>query len=382
MIGKDRTNEHLKEYLQRLSPQVRHRLLTELERLHLLGEDVSHSDELIAILRAEFRDTGQSRYRLGNPSRHFFQLLEPVLVNSAPERANSGQVARGSLGPIWSLITEKQLPSQARDYIENAKKVIVASDLREAQNIAAAFQKKIGTYLDGVLGSAEGAATVRTELETYTSSHATFDDLLKMLHIIRARQPLAEFTNALPPNIPEFEGESFAKVLTLLDKLRTKSIDAVPFALTIVAGRLKKPWQLMRLATQAAGSRAISRIEATPYAIAVSMVLDQIDDRRLVLLEAFKNNRAAKAKEVLQEIYQIEEAVRACIDLRDSAWGIRLHDLMALVKAALDSEVNTLRVDHLHLKHILESVKPHSSPSWKERMSQIVSKGRGALVGS
>lgn len=144
---------------------MRSRLLSELERLHLLGEDVPHADELIALLRAEFRNTGQSHYRVGNPSRYFFQLLEPLLVDGAPERANSGQIARGSLGPIWSLITERLLPSMARDYIASAKKLIVTNNQHEAQNIAAAFQKKVVTYLDGVLGSAGGQASLRAELE-------------------------------------------------------------------------------------------------------------------------------------------------------------------------------------------------------------------------
>jgi len=106
MAEADQANEHVKRYLEQLTPQVRSRLLTELERLHLLGEDVPHSEELIALLRAEFRNTGQSHYRAGNPSRHFFQLLESVLVDSAPERANAGQIARGSLGPVWSVIAE------------------------------------------------------------------------------------------------------------------------------------------------------------------------------------------------------------------------------------------------------------------------------------
>src|SRR5258705_9859518 len=142
MVGADQASEHLKRYLQQLTAQVRSRLLTELERLHLLGEDVAHSEELIALLRAEFRNTGQSHYRAGNPSRHFFQLLEPMLVDGAPERANAGQIARGSLGPIWSVIAEKLLPSMTRDYAESAKKAIAANKPGEAQNIAAAFQKK------------------------------------------------------------------------------------------------------------------------------------------------------------------------------------------------------------------------------------------------
>jgi hypothetical protein len=382
MVGADRASEHLKEYLQRLTPQVRSRLLTEMERLHLLGEDVPHAEELIALLRAEFRSTGQSHYRIGNPSRHFFQLLEPVLINSAPERANTGQIARGSLGPIWSVIAEKLLPSMTRDYIDNATKVIAANKPGEAQNIAVAFRRKVLIYLEGVLGSADGVAGIRTELKAHTSSHATFDDLMKMLRIIRAQQPLLEFAAALPPKIQELDGASFFKVLDLLNVLKAKDANAVPFALTMTAGRLSKHWQLIHFATKPAGSHVVSKIAAMPYAIAVSMVLDRIDEKRLTLLDAFKTNRMPLAKEALTEIYEIEDAVRACIDLGKSDWGTRLHDLMASIKAAFDAEINAIPVDHRNLKHTLESARLRPHRSWTERLSQMMKKGQATLVGS
>lgn len=87
-----------------------------------------------------------------------------------------------------------------------------------------------------------------------------------------------------------------------------------------------------------------------PYAIAVSMVLDQIDDRRLLLLEAFRSNR--------------------------------LHDLMASVKTALDSELRAVPADDPHLKHVFESVKPHPGYSWMDSLSEIVRKGRDELTGN
>jgi hypothetical protein len=90
MAEPDPANENVREYVRRLTPQVRSRLLAELERLHLLGQSIPRTDALIAALRAEFRDTGQSHSRIGNPSRYFFEPLEAVLVNSAPERVNSG----------------------------------------------------------------------------------------------------------------------------------------------------------------------------------------------------------------------------------------------------------------------------------------------------
>ena len=207
MAEPDPANENVREYVRRLTPQVRSRLLAELERLHLVGQSIPRTEALIAALRAEFRDTGQSHYRVGNPSRYFFEPLEAVLVNGAPERANGGQIARVSLAPIWSLITEKLLPSMAADYIASAKKFIVANNLNEAQRMAAAFRKKIVTYLDGVLGSADGVATVRAGLEAYTSSRAIYDDLTKMLRLMHAHEALAEFSSRLPPKIKGLDSE-------------------------------------------------------------------------------------------------------------------------------------------------------------------------------
>jgi len=114
----------------------------------------------------------------------------------------------------------------------------------------------------------------------------------------------------------------------------------------------------------------------------VSMVLDQIDNRRLMLLDALKNNRTPLAKEILSEIYEIEDAVKACVDLRESDWGNRMRSLMTSIKTALDSEVNTIAGDHLHLRHVLESAKSHPSRSWMDLLSQMIKKGQATLVGS
>lgn len=380
MAEPDPASENVAEYLKQLTPQVRSRLLAELERLNLLGESVPNAEALIVALRAEFRDTGQTHYRIGNPSRYFFEPLEPVLVNGAPERANSGQIARGSLAPIWSLISEKLLPSMAADYVANAKKVIVANDRGEAQRIAAAFRKKVLTYLNGVLGSADGIATVRSGLEAYTSSRAIFDELMKTLRLMHAQEALAEFSDRLPPKIKALDSDSLTKVLGLLDALRTKHADVVPFALTITANRLETPWHLICLATRVAGSKAVSKIAATPYAIAVPMVIDKIDEKRLMLLDAFRHNRIPAGKQILDEIYAIEEAVRARVALDGSDWGNRLQGLMASIKAALETEISSLPTDQGHLTHVLASSRQRPTHSLRGRLGDMMRKGRDAVT--
>jgi hypothetical protein len=380
MAQLDPAGENVTEYLKQLTPQMRSRLLAELERLHLLGESVPRTEAPIAALRAEFRDTGQTHYRIGDPSRYFFEPLEPVLVNSAPERVNSGQIARGSLAPIWSLVSEKLLPSMASDYVESAKKAIVNNNRGEAQRIAAAFRKKVLTYLNGVLGSADGVATVRAALEACTTSRAIFNDLTKMLRLMHAHEALTEFSGGVPPKIMALHGDALTEVLRRLDALRAKHADVVPFALTIIANRLETPWQLICLATKLAGGKSVSKIAATPYAAAVLIVIDKIDEKRLMLLDALRHNRIALGREILQDIYAIEEAVLAHVALDGSDWGRRLNDLMTAIDAALEAEINSLPTDRKHLAHVMESVRMRGAPSLRGPLSNIMRRGRAAFV--
>jgi hypothetical protein len=64
-MARDETpNERIREYLRRLTPQARSRLLAEVERLQLCGGDMPGSDFILAELRAEFRNKGQTYDRL------------------------------------------------------------------------------------------------------------------------------------------------------------------------------------------------------------------------------------------------------------------------------------------------------------------------------
>ncbi|HEY0852252.1 MAG TPA: hypothetical protein VGD96_20235 [Bradyrhizobium sp.] len=379
MIQPGSASDKLKQYLAQLAPQVRGRLLAELERLHLQGEGLPRLDELIASLRTELLAAGQSHDRIGNPGRYFFQPLEPVLVDRAPERANSGQIARGSLGPIWDILTEELLSTMAREYIAKAGKAISNNNRPEADKLASAFRKKVLGYLDGTIRSAEGVAVLQDGLRKYTSS-AAFGDLAKMFTVLRESEALAEFGAALPDRIKKFDGQVFAKVLKQLNAFKATHADAVPFALTMIAKRLETPWQLMYLATKTVESKAPAAISATPYAIVVSMALDQIDEKQLLLRIALRNNRITIAKGILREIYAIEEALKARIDLGNSDWGNRLRDTMAAVAAALDSEVERSRAHCGNLSHVLESSALRPAQSLKERLGQAVRKGRTMLA--
>ena len=170
---------------------------------------------------------------------------------------------------------------------------------------------------------------------------------------------------------------SRSKVTALLDTFRKKHPEVLPFALALVAGRLKTSWHLIRLATKAAPSKNASDIAATPYAITVSMVLDRLEDNRSALRVALRSNRILVSKEILKHIYDTEYALQVRIDqLQQSEWGVRLNDLMNSVRTLVEEEVARFPDN---VRHVLGARRLLSHQSLTDRLTYLAWKGRDAV---
>ena len=368
------------DFLQRLTPLTRSCLLNELERLELSGVEIPGSSDIQAKLRAEFRKDGSTLDRINSPTRYFFAPLEALLIDGAPDHANSGRIPRGSLAPIWEWISRDLLPTMARDFNAQMKDLIAADKQREANQVASVFQTKVVKSLENVLSSPEGAEQTRVKLSTYTAARSAFGDLTKIMRALRARDALAKFNEALPERIAKLDDAQVAKFIELLDGLAKKEPEAVPFALTLVGRRLKKSWQLIRFATKTAASKNAADIAATRYAIVVSMVLDRLDDKRAALRIALKNNRVLISKGLLADIYDTEYALQVRINGLDQCeWGKRLRSLMDAIATLVEAEISRFPEE---LGHVLGSRRLRSHHSLAGRLTHLAWKGRDAVQDS
>jgi hypothetical protein len=200
-----------------------------------------------------------------------------------------------------------------------------------------------------------------------------------MVGVLRARDALAKFNDALPVTIKNFDDATVVKVTALLDAFAKNHAEVIPFALTLVAKRLAIQWQLIRLATKAAPGKSAADISAVPYAIAVSMVLDRLDNRRAMLRGALKKNRVLVAREILTDIYDTEYALQVRIDqLDESDWGKRLQGLMDAIATLVTAEV-ALFPDNIG--HVLGSRRLRSHNSLAGRLTYLAWKGRDVMSG-
>jgi hypothetical protein len=381
--------ESLKGYLRQLSPQTRAKLLAEIERLRQNGEDVPGGDLLLKELRADSRQDGRAIERLDQPARHFFRPLEPYLTDRPSERAHAGQISRNSLAPVWDWIGRDLMASLVRSYLAEMKQFIATGSQHEIEQAVVVFQNKAVKYLESPLKSTSGTEQARSRLVAYGASKAGLDDLIKMMRALRARELLTGFAEGLPAKIDKLDGARLDKTRAALDALAAKNAEAVPFALTLVSLRLAVPWQLIRLATKAVESKDATAIAATPYAMTVGMVLDQLEDRVEVLYGALTDEHLPRAKELLTGIYDIEYQLGVRIDFGNTPWGRQLDATMDRVEKLLNTEMTTLPAG---LRHVLKSraLKGHLSFSgqleWlkykcRDAVSDGVAYGRNLISG-
>jgi hypothetical protein len=369
--------DQISEFLQKLTPLSRSCLLSELERLELCGIDMPGSASVQAKLRAEFRKDGSTQARATNPSRYFFAPLELLLIDGAPEHPNLGRISRNTLTPIWEWICRDMLPTMARDYIKTINDPVTANNPKELLKTAATFQTKVVKVLENTLASAESTEFARGKLAQYTASRTAFEDVRKMQQVLRAGDALPKFNEKLPEKIAKFDDGRVAQITAQLDAFRKSHPDALPFALALVARRLKTPWELARLATRAAASKSAADVAATPYGCVVPMVLDRLDDKRLALRIALRHNRVLVARDLLAEIYDTEYALKVRIDgIESCEWGVRLQQLMDAIAALVSAEVSRFPSN---VGHILGSRRLRSHDTLGGKLSYFAWKGRDVV---
>jgi hypothetical protein len=367
------------DFLQRLSPLTRSCLLTELERLELCGVDIPLSADIQAKLRAEFGKDGSPQNRENQPSYHFFAAIEPLLNDGAPEHPNSGRIPRGSLVPIWEWLNRDLLPTMARDFNTQMKPLMGSPDRqKELKQAVSVFQTKVVKYLENTLADATAAQMTRAKLATYTAARSTYGDLVKIMVALRAREAIAKFNKTLPERFAKFDDGEVAKMTALLNNFAKDNAEALPFVIALIGRRLKTPWHLIRLATKAAASKSAADVAATPYAIAVSMVLDRIDDGRSALRIALKQNRVLIARDLLAEIYDTEYALKVRIDqFEQSEWGVRLQASMDAIAELVAAEVSRFPAQ---VGHVLGSRRLRSHDSLAGKLTYLAFKSRDAVM--
>jgi hypothetical protein len=341
--------ERLRGYLQSLSPEARAMLIAELERAMLREEDVAGSELILQELRRTIRASSQPVLRIGDAARRFFIPLEPFLIDGPADHKRIGRLARVSLEPIWDWIGRDLMPAEAKALSEDIHRALLADDRIKVEQLVRALHERALQRMKESIAALESNEKARRRFSVEVGTPQAIQDVTTLVGILGVRDPLAELARRLPEHIRVLEREHIDQIKTYIDTtVAQKSLqnngaqkrDLLLYALIMVATRLAAPWQLIHIATRAVESDDTARIAESPYALAVTIVLGELEYMVGELRSELKAGRPVAS--LLKGLHDAARGMRSEIDLSgDSAWSRQLAAIRSAVSNILAAEIET-----------------------------------------
>jgi hypothetical protein len=333
--------EKLRAYLRELKPGARALLIGELERGLLHGTSPAGAELVLSELRRSLREGQSKSARFGDPARLFFQSLEPFLVDDAPDHKHRGRIARSALEPLWLWVSNTLMPEETKAYGAHVEHALMAGDTDSAEDQARGFQDLVAARITEMLEGADDKDLRRLNVQLGTSR--ALIDVQALRGILHSRNGLAMLGAQLPGHITSLTGPALESVKVQLDSPVAMKSDLFLYSLVLVMSKLAAPWQLLRLATRAANSDTAKRIAETPYAVAVEIVLEEVDRRVRELAADLKSGRGIAVSALLKEVHDALRGLRSELDFSpESAWGKQLSTLRSDVSRILTAEIELM----------------------------------------
>jgi hypothetical protein len=336
-------NERLRQYLRELKPEARALLAAELERALLRGDEPPGASAILDELRAGARREGRALPRIGNPQRLFFMPVEPFLVDDIPERKHRGRISRLCLGPMWEWVSRDLMPEEAKTYLDQVSLLLAANQKTGAEQVARAFQDQTEQRMREVLGAARADEKLHRRLAGQVGTPHAIEDVREVAAIFKVRDALGVIGSRLPATISNLADEQLENVTALLDSPIGRHRDVFLYALLVVMNRLGSPWQLIRLGVNAAKSDEAARIAETPFAVAIDVVLTDVERMISTLRDSLKAGRSGEVASLLKDIHDASRALRTEMNLSaESPWARQLAASRAKVSELLQAEIDNL----------------------------------------
>jgi hypothetical protein len=349
MTSDGQSVDRLRDYLRTLRPEARAMLLAEFERGMLRGEEAAGSELVLQELRRTIRAGGQSVTRIGDAGRLFFAPLEPFLIDEAADHKRVGRIARVSIEPIWNWIGRDLMPAEAKALSEDVNRALLADDPVKAEQLTRALHERAIQRIRETVSAVAGNEKARRRLAVQVGTPRALEDIGTLLGILASRDVLADLARRLPNHMRAFEREHIDLVKALLDGATVQKMlgtataskaDVFLYGFILVMGRLAAPWQLIRIATRAAESDDTVRIAETPCAVAVTIVLGEVECMVSELRAELTAHRPVTS--LLKAIHDAARGLRTEIDLSvESPWSRQLTAIRTEVSNVLKTEIES-----------------------------------------
>ena len=271
MLTPERTGL-LKSFLSGLPEQIAQRLAQAVEVDRLVdGKTLPHEMILESLRPALRRVPGADR--TPTPLRAFCIPFEDLFTLLPRKGKQKGRIARGSVAPVWSWISQTLLPDETKAYAAKFRALIIANKHAEAREHAAAFWPVAGAAIQHALATEQSAKAARNIL----GAQLILDDAVEMALLLSIGHEVLEIQRILPKPVPSLTDELLWALRAVYDRLAGATPDAAPYVAVISMHRLAKPWEALKLPLMVSRQTQDTLISSTDMGLVGEIIFGDIE---------------------------------------------------------------------------------------------------------
>jgi hypothetical protein len=333
MLTPERTGL-LKSFLSGLPEQIAQRLAQAVEVDRLVdGKTLPHEMILESLRPALRRVPGADR--TPTPLRAFCIPFEDLFTLLPRKAKQKGRIARGSVAPVWTWVTQTLLPDETKVYAAKFRALILANKHVEAREHAGTYWPVAAAAIQHALSSEQGQKAARGAL----GGQMVMEDAAEMALLLSAGDDILEIQRLLPKPVATFSDELLWALRAVYDRLAKKAPDVAPYVAVIAMHRLAKPWEALKLPLMVSRQTQDTLISSTDMGLVGEIIFGDIEAYGKFVREARQPVFDADAlMDNLAAFTTLSSGIVKGIEMRrDGKWGQRLLKDRAQLADVMDS---------------------------------------------
>ncbi|MBS0472371.1 MAG: hypothetical protein JSR60_14965 [Proteobacteria bacterium] len=308
----------LKSFLGGLPEQIASRLAQAVEIDRLIdGKSLPHEMILEGLRPALRRTTGSDR--TPTPLRAFCAPFEDLFTLYPRSTKQKGLIARGSVMPVWSWLSQTVMVEQTKDYIRDFKNLTIAGKHEGARDRAQRFWSDAAAVMQARLAEKDVA---RRQL----GSDIIAADAGEMALLLSVGEDVSAIQHLMPRPVPALTDDILWGLKDIYSRLIDKVPDAAPYVAVIAMHRLARPWEALKLPVSVARQSNDTLISSTDMGLVGEIIFGDIENFGRIVREArHPVFDEVVLLEALTQFTTLSSGIVKGIEIRrDGKWGQRL----------------------------------------------------------
>lgn len=272
--------------------------------------------------------------------RLFTQPFEDFLFDGVREKKDPGRIPRSSVEPVWDWLLEDLLPDTLPDMITRIDGHIASGNQDALEAAVSVMHEAIASALLGALGKSETDPELFDMFVDRLGGYDVVADAREISDVLQIAEYMSRMQKVLPRHIEAFHPHHVADVRDLYNEAFELEPDNAIYIALAVMGRLKEPWQILRLARKVAQRNDDTMISRTDFAVLGERLIGRLDEiaNHFSRLRPGLNDLDMLLADI-REFSELSKGITKEIELlRIGDWGQRLLKARNKISTAISDE--------------------------------------------